>query len=73
MERGEAEKKADDLLDQTLMTESRKKKIGVMSKGMGQLIQVIVTMIHDPELIILDESISGLDPVNRQSERNFLL
>lgn len=64
MERGEAEKKADELLNRTNMLESKKKKIEAMSKGMGQLIQVIVTIIHDPELIILDEPFSGLDPVN---------
>jgi len=59
-----AEKKANDLLNQTGMLESKKKKIEEMSKGMGQLIQLIVTIIHDPKLIILDEPFSGLDPVN---------
>jgi ABC-2 type transport system ATP-binding protein len=39
-------------------------KIEEMSKGMGQMIQWIVTIIHDPKLIILDEPFSGLDPVN---------
>ena len=37
-----------------------------MSKGMGQIIQFIVTIIHDPQLIILDEPFSGLDPVNTE-------
>jgi ABC-2 type transport system ATP-binding protein len=35
-----------------------------MSKGMGQLIQFIVTIIHDPDIVILDEPFTGLDPAN---------
>ncbi|MFC1726806.1 ABC transporter ATP-binding protein [candidate division KSB1 bacterium] len=65
-----AEKKADDLLQQTGMLESKKKKIKEMSKGMGQIIQFIVTIIHDPKLIILDEPFSGLDPVNTELMKN---
>ena len=64
MDRKSAAKKADELLDRTGMLSSRNKKIKEMSKGMGQLIQLIVTIIHDPDLIILDEPFSGLDPVN---------
>jgi ABC-2 type transport system ATP-binding protein len=40
------------------------KKIGDLSKGMGQKIQFIATIVHDPTLIILDEPFSGLDPIN---------
>ncbi len=54
------------------MFESRKKKIKEMSKGMGQVIQFIVTIIHDPELIILDEPFSGLDPVNTELMKNIV-
>ena len=43
-----------------------------MSKGMGQIIQFIVTIIHDPQLIILDEPFSGLDPVNTEMMKNFI-
>ena len=73
MKRSSAEKKANDLLNRTGMLESKKKKIETMSKGMGQLIQVIITIIHDPELIILDEPFSGLDPVNRDLLKRILL
>jgi ABC-2 type transport system ATP-binding protein len=59
-----AEAKADELLGQTGMLPHRKKRIEALSKGMGQIIQFIVTIIHDPDLIILDEPFSGLDPVN---------
>lgn len=66
MEKRLALKKADELLERTGMSEHRSKKIKAMSKGMGQMIQFIVTIIHDPELLILDEPFSGLDPVNTQ-------
>ena len=40
------------------------KKIEDLSKGMGQKLQFVITVLHDPKLIILDEPFSGLDPVN---------
>lgn len=42
----------------------RNKKIEELSKGMAQKIQFISTVIHEPELLILDEPFSGLDPIN---------
>jgi ABC-2 type transport system ATP-binding protein len=42
----------------------REKKIEELSKGMAQKVQFIATVIHDPELLILDEPFSGLDPIN---------
>jgi ABC-2 type transport system ATP-binding protein len=66
MDKVTAEKKAIVLLQQTGMLESKKMKIKNMSKGMAQIIQFIVTIIHDPKLIILDEPFSGLDPVNTE-------
>ena len=64
MEKKTAMEKARLLLEESGMIENRKMKIKNMSKGMGQVIQFIVTIIHDPQLIILDEPFSGLDPVN---------
>jgi ABC-2 type transport system ATP-binding protein len=64
IDRHSAEQKANALLDQTGMLSRKKMKIEGMSRGMGQMIQLIVTIVHDPELIILDEPFSGLDPVN---------
>jgi ABC-2 type transport system ATP-binding protein len=58
--------KADELLNQTGMQSAGRKKIEEMSKGMGQIIQFITTIIHDPQLVILDEPFSGLDPVNTE-------
>ena len=44
----------------------RKKKIEELSRGMGQLVQFLVTIGHDPDLIILDEPFANLDPVNTE-------
>jgi ABC-2 type transport system ATP-binding protein len=72
MDKAMAEKKANVLLEQTGMLENKKKKNKEMSKGMGQLIQFIVAVIHDPELIILDEPFAGLDPVRTQTVQNIV-
>jgi ABC-2 type transport system ATP-binding protein len=49
------------------------KKIEELSKGMAQKIQFIVTVIHEPELLIFDEPFSGFDPVNTQLLKNEIL
>ena len=67
MNRSKAKERASELLELTGMLENRNKKNKEMSKGMGQLIQFIVTVVHDPDLIILDEPFSGLDPVRTAS------
>jgi len=61
-----AAEKADELLNQTGMLATKRKKIEELSKGMSQIIQFIVTIIHDPKLVILDEPFAGLDPVNTE-------
>jgi ABC-2 type transport system ATP-binding protein len=66
MERRAIEEKAHDLLTQTGMLPHQGKKIEELSKGMGQIIQFIITIIHSPQLVILDEPFSGLDPVNTE-------
>jgi len=66
MDRHSAAEKADQLLNQTGMLPNKKKKIEELSRGMSQIIQFIVTIIHDPQLVILDEPFAGLDPVNTE-------
>jgi ABC-2 type transport system ATP-binding protein len=66
MDRHKAEKRADELLNKTGMASAGNKKVEELSKGMSQIIQFIVTIIHDPELLILDEPFSGLDPLNTE-------
>ena len=72
MPRAAAGKRAHELLERTGMLESKRKKIKELSKGMGQMIQLIVTIVHDPELILLDEPFSGLDPVNTELLRDIV-
>ncbi len=66
MDKAKAKQRADELLEKTGMLDSKKKKIKHLSKGMGQMIQFVVTIIHEPELLIMDEPFSGLDPVNTE-------
>ncbi|EIT85713.1 ABC transporter ATP-binding protein [Fictibacillus macauensis ZFHKF-1] len=54
----------DHWLEKLEITEHRNKKAGDLSKGNQQKIQLIATLMHDPELLILDEPFSGLDPIN---------
>jgi ABC-2 type transport system ATP-binding protein len=60
----EADKRIDFWLDRMGLAEWKNKKTTDLSKGMQQKIQFISTVLHDPDLLILDEPFSGLDPVN---------
>ena len=60
----EAESRLDYWLERFDIKEYKTKLAGELSKGNQQKIQLIATLIHDPDLIILDEPFSGLDPVN---------
>ncbi len=64
MQRKEAIISIDYWLERLSMTEYRNKKLETLSKGNQQKIQLITALAHDPEIIILDEPFSGLDPVN---------
>ena len=72
MDNATATKAANELLRRTGMLESAKKKIKELSRGMAQVIQLIVTIIHSPELIILDEPFSSLDPVNTELMKDII-
>ena len=52
------------LLRQFALEAYEQKKVEELSKGMAQKLQIIVTILHQPELLILDEPFSGLDPLN---------
>lgn len=60
----EADKRIDFWLDRMQLSEWKQKKTTDLSKGMSQKVQFISTMLHNPDLLILDEPFSGLDPVN---------
>lgn len=66
MSRKEATQKANEWLKAMELYEVRNKKIEELSKGMQQKIQFIVSVIHSPSLLILDEPFSGFDPVNAE-------
>jgi ABC-2 type transport system ATP-binding protein len=60
----EASKRVDQWLERLELTEWKTKKPTDLSKGMQQKVQFISSVIHDPEVMILDEPFSGLDPVS---------
>ena len=68
-----AKERAEELLGQVDMLPHKGKKINELSRGMGQIIQFLVTITHNPDLIILDEPFAGLDPVNRQLLKEIVL
>lgn len=64
---------AEQWLQKLELLEWRDKKVEELSKGMQQKLQFICTIIHKPELIILDEPFSGLDPVNTNLLKEVML
>jgi ABC-2 type transport system ATP-binding protein len=64
--------KIDRWLERFELTDKRDAKVEELSKGNQQKVQLIGTLLHDPDLIILDEPQSGLDPVNMVLVRNLL-
>lgn len=73
MDSSTANHKARELLTHYGLGEWIDKRCEAMSKGMGQKVQVLGTIIHEPELVILDEPFSGLDPVNRDVMKDLIL
>jgi ABC-2 type transport system ATP-binding protein len=73
MTRAAAYSRGRSLLDQFDLGDWHDQKCESLSKGMGQKVQIVATLIHDPELIVLDEPFSGLDPVNVELVRNIVL
>jgi len=73
MTRAAAYSRGRSLLDEFDLGDWHDQKCESLSKGMGQKVQIVATLIHDPELIVLDEPFSGLDPVNVELVRNIVL
>ena len=59
-----AMKEVDQWLERLDMTQYRNKRLDTLSKGNQQKIQLITALVHNPDIVILDEPFSGLDPVN---------
>jgi ABC-2 type transport system ATP-binding protein len=66
MPRRAARRRAHELLERYGLKDFAAKRTEALSKGMGQKLQVLASIAHDPEFVILDEPFSGLDPVNQQ-------
>ncbi|HEX74832.1 MAG TPA: ATP-binding cassette domain-containing protein [Dehalococcoidia bacterium] len=68
-----ARSRAEELLKRVDMLPHKEKKVEELSRGMGQIIQFLVTLIHDPQLLVLDEPFAGLDPVNTKLLKEMIL
>jgi len=64
--------RVDEMLEQVGLTLERKKKIGALSKGYKQRVGLAQAMLHDPEVLILDEPTTGLDPNQIVEIRNLI-
>jgi ABC-2 type transport system ATP-binding protein len=62
----EADAAAKRAIDRVDLMEAANKKIGAYSKGMRQRIKLAQALVHDPELLILDEPLTGMDPIMRR-------
>ncbi len=73
MDSRQATARAEELLRRIDMLDSRKKKTKELSRGMGQFVQFLVTIMHESQLIVLDEPFANLDPVNTEMIKQLIL
>lgn len=73
MSRSQAERGARELLARLEGADWWGKRVNELSKGMQQKVQVVCTLLHDPELLIMDEPFSGFDPINAELLKQELL
>ena len=73
MSSGDIKKRGEQLLKKFDLFDYYEKKIEELSKGMAQKLQIITTIIHSPDLLILDEPFSGLDPINIELVKDLIL
>ena len=69
----QVETKIDDWLERVKLSDWKTKRASELSKGMQQKIQFVTAVIHDPDVLILDEPFSGLDPVNVELMKEIVL
>ena len=72
MDRKLVRKRAETLLEQVGLEGKGGNKIKALSKGMQQKAQLVATLVHDPELVILDEPFLGLDPVSTEQVKELI-
>jgi ABC-2 type transport system ATP-binding protein len=71
--KAELDPEIDRWLDRMGLTEWQSSRAESLSKGMSQKLQFVITVVHRPELVVLDEPFAGLDPVNRDVLRDAVL
>jgi ABC-2 type transport system ATP-binding protein len=69
----EVKQRSSKYLERFDLAAFKTKKVKELSKGMQQKAQVIATLLHEPELLIVDEPFAGLDPINTQTVKDLLL
>jgi ABC-2 type transport system ATP-binding protein len=62
----ECQQRAEAALDEVALLEAKDRKIGGYSKGMRQRVKLAQAIAHDPQVLLLDEPVSGMDPINRR-------
>ncbi len=72
MDRATAKARAEEMLRRVGLYEHRTKKVQALSRGMTQLVQFAGALLHNPDLIVLDEPFAGLDPLNVQLMKEIL-
>ncbi|MCH2458057.1 MAG: ATP-binding cassette domain-containing protein, partial [Henriciella sp.] len=70
MSAGESRKRADELLERMGLGDFARSRVSKLSKGMSQKVQILSSLAHQPDFLILDAPFSGLDPVNQQGLEN---
>ena len=72
MGRHQAAKRAREVLEQVKLTPNINRRIATYSKGMRQRVKVAQAIVHDPELLFLDEPLTGTDPMGRREMIDFI-
>jgi len=70
--RKKAQERGRDLLERIRLEDWADRRVKDLSRGMQQRLQFIASMVHDPDLLILDEPFQGLDPVNTERLKGFV-
>jgi ABC-2 type transport system ATP-binding protein len=73
MSASDRKKRSDEVIAKVGLTHATDRPIGKFSKGMTQRIGLAQALLHDPELLILDEPMSGLDPIGRKEVRDLIV
>jgi ABC-2 type transport system ATP-binding protein len=73
MDAAQRKKRTDEMIEKVGLAHATDRPIGKFSKGMTQRIGLAQALLHDPDLLILDEPMSGLDPIGRKEVRDLIV